>query len=73
MFHELNKQIEEQTALIKELEKSYPKLDNSVGFYDAANTQWHIHHTELRDAYWRRRMLIAKRDGIDENETAKVY
>lgn len=57
--------IEAETKLIAELESSYPKEFKSL--------EWYQHHTKCRDAYWRRRMLIAERDGLDKHETAKVY
>lgn len=66
-----NLKIQEETDLIKKLEKEYPKLDSSVHFYHKKNTAWHIHHTKVRDAYWRRRRLIAKRDGLED--PIKVY
>ncbi len=68
-----DEKIENETQLIKELESSYPKLHNDVHFYDRKNTPWHIHDTKIRDAYWRRRMFITKRDGGDIQDTAKVY
>ncbi len=52
--------IEEETALIAKLEASGPFLDTSVGMYHKNNTAYHIHATEISDAYWRRRNKIAK-------------
>ena len=57
-------EIAEQTKLIKELEASYPPY---------GTPDFEIHHIKVRDAYWSRRMMIAKRDGDDLLETAKVY
>jgi hypothetical protein len=56
--------VEEETALIAELEKSYPKDTNS--------TEWHIHHTKVRDAYWRRRMKASKSDE-EKDAASRVY
>lgn len=71
---DLNRQIAEQTALIAELESSYPdSYDPSAGRHAKVNRPTEIHHTKVRDAYWRRRMLIAKRDDLDEQATAAVY
>lgn len=49
-----------------ELEKSYPTSDPN-------SKEWHIHHTKIRDAYWRRRMLTTRLEGGDLNATAEVY
>lgn len=68
-----DQQIQAETDLIKQLETSYPPFDAKVGTYHPTNTPWHIHHTKVRDAYWRRRMLIAKRDGLNIDATAQVY
>lgn len=65
---ELKNKIQKQTDLIAVLEKSYPS--------DRDSREWLIHHTSVRDAYWRRRMLQTKlEDGSEEDlqETAKVY
>lgn len=69
----LDDRIKEETLNIIRLERSYPMIDESVHFYDPKNLPYHIHHTATRDAYWRRRMLIAERDGLSKSETAKVY
>lgn len=57
---ELETKIEEETKLIKELESSYPKYDDSVSKWHENNNGYYTHHTKVRDAYWRRRMYIAK-------------
>lgn len=63
---ELNQKIQKETELIVELEKSYPTSDPN-------SKEWHIHHTKIRDAYWRRRMLTTRLEGGDLNATAEVY
>jgi hypothetical protein len=55
-----------ETAEIKRLEGSYPVFADN-------ETNWNIHHTECRDAYWRRRMWQTRLDGGDILQTAKVY
>jgi hypothetical protein len=50
---------EQETALIKKLEASVPALAPGEHLYSQANTAYHIHVTEIKDAYWRRRMLTA--------------
>jgi len=67
----LDQQIEEQTKLIEELENSYPELVGKM--YSDENYKWHIHHTKVRDAYWKRRMLIAEKKGLNEEQTARIY
>lgn len=62
----IDEQIEQETQLINKLEATHPKMDPNVGFYHKNNTPWHIHHTELRDAYWRRRRFIAKKEGLED-------
>ncbi|MCB0539976.1 MAG: hypothetical protein KDE33_20835 [Bacteroidetes bacterium] len=63
---ELKCQIQEETDLIARLEASYP--DVVIG-----SREWFIHHTKVRDAYWRRRMLLDQLEGRSSEETAKVY
>lgn len=69
--NELQNKIDAETALIKELEGSYPPYNQDR--YSPERRAFEIHDTKVRDAYWRRRMLITKRDGGDLNQTAKVY
>ena len=44
-----------ETMLIKELEASYP----------GRRTAWYIHDVKVRDAYWRRRRLVAQEEPED--------
>lgn len=62
---QLEEMIKEITQEIKQTESHYP------GKY--GTSEWWIHHTLVRDLYWRRRMLITELEGGDKNETAKVY
>ncbi len=62
---ELQRKIQEESDKIATLEKSYPDEWHS--------REWWIHHTEVRDAYWRRRMLTTQLEGGDINQTAEVY
>lgn len=61
----LELRIEEETKLIKDLESSYPKYD-LVNKWSKNNLEYHRHHTKVRDTYWRRRILIAKLEGLPE-------
>jgi ABC-type transporter lipoprotein component MlaA len=83
---ELEKQIEEETKLIEELESSYPEFVEVNGDrwdqYREENKGWSKHHTAVRDAYWRRRMCKTAIRTKDEEEnkqedamwkTAEVY
>lgn len=63
---ELKQKIQKETELIVELEKSCPTTDPN-------STDWYIHQTKIRDAYWRRRMLTTRLEGGDLNATAEVY
>jgi hypothetical protein len=71
--------IEAQTALIKQLEASYPVLASSDAFDKVAEMEWrtafNLHHTKVRDAFWCRRMLIAERNGDlgEMHAAAQVY
>ena len=51
----LEKAIKTETELIKKLKKDYPKMGKA----------WDIHDTKVRDAYWRRRRLIAQEEPND--------
>ena len=55
----LKEKIKAETKLIKELEISYPKLNEEVHLHDKLNLEWHIHDTKVREAYWRRRHLMS--------------
>ncbi|RJQ30299.1 hypothetical protein C4565_00510 [Candidatus Parcubacteria bacterium] len=70
---ELNKLIDKETELIKTLEKTYPVMEDPSNRYSHKNLPWEIHHTKVRDAYWRRRMLLTELGGGDLNKTAEVY
>jgi hypothetical protein len=70
---ELRQLIDKETEKIKTLEASYPELVEGKGLYDSANTPYHIHHTEVRDAYWRRRMFTSELNDGDLAATAQVY
>ncbi|RDJ35716.1 MAG: hypothetical protein DWQ19_12935 [Crenarchaeota archaeon] len=70
---ELKQQIEEQTALIAELEKSFPKRDDTVDRWHENNRPYEIHHVKVRDAYWKRRMLITRLEEGAVSKTAAVY
>lgn len=63
---ELKQKIQKETELIVELEKSCPATNPN-------STEWYIHQTKIRDAYWRRRMLTTRLEGGDLNATAEVY
>jgi len=67
MSKNLDEQILEQSILIKTLEATYPK--------EYKSTAWHIHHTRVRDVYWKRRMLTARRDGDNDayEAAAEIY
>jgi hypothetical protein len=69
----LEEQIEDKTKLIKELENKKVPYDNSKGRWHESNIAYETNYVSIRDAYWKRRMLIAKLEGLDTNETAKVY
>ena len=74
---ELKDLMVKETELIKELEKSYPKIHGDVHeehrLYREDNLPWQIHHTKVRDAYWRRRMWQTELEGGDLTKTAQVY
>lgn len=63
-IEKLQRIIKEEDALIKELEASYPKIDITVGRFHPNNTNYEIHHTNVRDAYWRRRNWKEMLDGL---------
>jgi hypothetical protein len=69
----IQEKIDEETANIKKLEETYPPCDFSKSDYDEVNKPYLLHHIEVRDAYWRRRMLIAERDGLDKDEISRIY
>lgn len=71
----LEEQIAAQTQLIEELENGYKDVEYfpELGRHHKSNRKFNIHHTNVRDAYWRRRMLVAKLENFDLNETAKLY
>lgn len=69
---ELIAKIEEETANIKRLEASYPTYVQDGGRYSQENRAWEIHHTEVRDAYWRRRIAQDRLDGTSEDVIAKT-
>ncbi len=60
----LDEKIEAETKLIAELESSSPKWYPELCRYHEDNKPWEIHQTAIRDAYWRRRMFIAEKEGL---------
>jgi len=60
--------IETERASVKELDANYPEFELPRG-----GTAWHIHHTKVRDCYWRIRMLQTKLEDGDINQTAQVW
>jgi hypothetical protein len=69
----IQKQIDQITQEIKLAEKSYPPRDATAHRWADINRPYELHCVKIRDLYWKRRMLIAKRDDLDTQETAKVY
>ncbi len=62
-----------ETKLIAELESNRPEYHSGCGRYSEENKPWELHSVAIRDAYWRRRMLITKLEGGDETVTAQIY
>ena len=76
MERDYNAEIDEQTKLIAELEASFPPYYKDLGRWHKDNGPLEAHYVRVRDAYWKRRMLIEKRDGASEEElrvTASYY
>jgi len=62
---ELEDLIEQETATIKRLENNSPKSPRMNG--NRLTTEWAIHETEIKDAYWRRRNWRGKLEDLTEN------
>lgn len=70
---EFQVKIDEETQNIKELGELKVPYNPELGRWHEDNRAFEIHQVNIRDAYWRRRMLIAKIENLDESETAQVY
>ncbi len=73
MSSDLKQQIDEETNLIRTLENSYPEYVSKAGRYSPENRAFELHHTNVRDAYWRRRMLIAELENLSIQSALKCY
>ena len=65
--------IEQQTEIIEQLMSSYPVYHSELGRWSPENRAFELHDVKVRDAFWQRRMLIAELEGLDLEETAKVF
>jgi len=73
MSQEILMKIEKETQLIAELEANKPEWYPELGRWHEKNREYEIHSVEIRDAYWRRRMLQTRLEGGDLAITAQVY
>ena len=70
---DIDEKIAQETQNIETLEASYPESFPQFGRYHEKNRPFEVHHTKVRDAYWRRRMLTARKENLDLDATAKIY